>query len=135
MGNLPRAEGRGAAQREGNSECSADSSAQARLTAFKVRARRLRAACRRVRGGPAGWRLVLPQDPLTNEDGKARDDRRDEGEDGIIAASRWVHGHKNMNSCYLPCIYPVPKLVNPVAQGHGAGVSRIIGEGENSRCG
>ncbi|KAF8199051.1 hypothetical protein BJ912DRAFT_1132267 [Pholiota molesta] len=43
----------------------------------------------RVRGGPAGWRLVLPQDPLTNEDGKARDDRRDEGEDGIIAASGW----------------------------------------------
>jgi hypothetical protein len=69
-GQPTRADGRGAAQREGNSECSADSiCAEARLTAFRLSARRLCSACRRVRGGPAGWPTnddaysSVPEDP------------------------------------------------------------------------
>jgi hypothetical protein len=62
MGNLPGAEGRGAAQREGIGKRVADSSAHARLTARKVSVGRLRVSCRRVCGGPAGWRLVLAQE-------------------------------------------------------------------------
>jgi hypothetical protein len=40
------------------------------------------------------------------------------------------HGHQNMNSFYLPCLYPAPKLADPVAQ--GANISCIIGDDEGA---
>ncbi|KAF8182604.1 hypothetical protein BJ912DRAFT_1061614 [Pholiota molesta] len=61
------------------------------------------------------WRLMndgsFTNEGLTNEDDTERAGRWDECED---AASGYI--------------YPAPRLAGPVAQGHGVGVKRIIGE-------
>jgi hypothetical protein len=45
--------------------------------------------------------------------------------------------YQNVHDFDLPWLEPAPRLSDPVAQGHGAYVSRIIGDGERAcrRCG
>jgi hypothetical protein len=45
------------------------------------------------------------------------------------------HGHKNVHSIDIPWIYPAPRLADPVARGHGAGVLRGIGEDDKRLSG
>jgi hypothetical protein len=40
--------------------------------------------------------------------------------------------YQNVDDFDLPWLYPAPRLADPVAQGHGAGASRVIGDDEAS---
>jgi hypothetical protein len=81
-----------------------------------------------------------PLSPLTNDDNDhERDGRCDEGEDGnpccrAISVSTVV---RTVMAVTYPGFPTAPKLVDPVAQGHGVGVSCTIGEdciiGEDER--
>jgi hypothetical protein len=44
----------------------------------------------------------------------------------LLPRDKGEHVYWNVDSLDLPWLYPVPRLAGPVAQGHGAGVSRPL---------